>query len=102
TARRRLAGEGMLPARPAVPVPWFLLGFLGMMLFNSLDLLPSAAKTELAQVTTLLLAVALAAMGLETDLQQAFARGWRRLLLGGAAWLFIAAFSLGLIELAAI
>ena len=49
--------------------------------------------------TTFLLTVALAAMGLETDILKWRARGLRPLALGAAAWLFISSFSLVLIEL---
>jgi uncharacterized membrane protein YadS len=44
--------------------------------------------------------MALAAMGLETSIGKLRARGLRPLALGAAAWLFIALFSLGLIEFA--
>jgi uncharacterized integral membrane protein (TIGR00698 family) len=47
----------------AVPMPWFVLGFIAMMLFNSLGLIPLADKPYLIQATTFLLTVALAAMG---------------------------------------
>jgi uncharacterized membrane protein YadS len=83
-----------------VPVPWFVLGFIAMMLFNSFDLIPHVEKTYLVQATTFLLTVALAAMGLETDFGKLRAKGWRPLLLGAGSWLFISAFSLVLIELA--
>ena len=46
-----------------------------------------------------LLTVALAAMGLETDIRKLRARGLRPLALGAGAWLFISGFSLALIEL---
>jgi uncharacterized membrane protein YadS len=51
-------------------------------------------------VTTFLLSVALAAMGLETDIRKLAAKGLRPLLLGALAFLFIAGFSLMLIKLA--
>jgi len=81
-------------------MPWFVLGFIAMMLFNSFGLIPHADKTWLVQVTTFLLTVALAAMGLETDISKMRARGWRPLLVGAGSWLFISTFSLALIELA--
>jgi uncharacterized membrane protein YadS len=73
-----------------------------MMLASSLDLVPAAAKAQLGQVTAFLLSIALAAMGLETDLRKLAAKGWRPLLLGAAAWLFISVFSLALVEFTAI
>jgi len=87
------------PTRQAVPLPWFVLGFVAMMLVNSLDLIPDVEKICLVQATTFLLTVALAAMGLETDFRKLRAKGWKPLLAGAASWLFISAFSLALIEL---
>jgi uncharacterized integral membrane protein (TIGR00698 family) len=83
-----------------VPMPWFVLGFIAMMMFNSFDLVPRVDKIYLVQATTFLLTVALAAMGLETDFGKLRAKGWRPLLVGAGSWLFISAFSLALIELA--
>jgi uncharacterized integral membrane protein (TIGR00698 family) len=85
--------------RRSVPVPWFVLGFVAMMLFNSLDLIPQLEKTWLIQTTTFLLTVALAAMGLETDVRKLRAKGWKPLLVGAGSWLFISAISLVLVEL---
>jgi uncharacterized membrane protein YadS len=45
------------------------------------------------------LSVALAAMGLETDIRKLTAKGFRPALLGALAFLFIAGFSLTLIKL---
>jgi len=103
TARDPQGAEGNRGKRPttqSVPMPWFVLGFIAMMLFNSFDLIPHVDKVYLGQATTFLLTVALAAMGLETDIGKLRAKGWRPLLVGAGSWLFISAFSLGLIELA--
>jgi len=101
--RRRQTIDGNHVERPttqAVPMPWFVLGFVAMMLFNSLDLIPQADKAYLIQATTFLLAVALAAMGLATDVGKLRAKGWRPLLVGAGSWMFISCLSLALIELA--
>jgi uncharacterized integral membrane protein (TIGR00698 family) len=93
-------GSGEHPARrQALPKPWFVAGFVAMMLFNSLNLIPSAEKAYLTQATTFLLTVALAAMGLQTDVGKLRAKGCKPLLVGVGSWLFIAAFSFCLIEL---
>jgi uncharacterized integral membrane protein (TIGR00698 family) len=84
-------------ARP--PMPWFVLGFVAVVGLNSLVNIPVAARAEIAAVTTFLLSVALAAMGLETDIRKLAARGARPALLGALAFLFIAGFSLVLIKL---
>jgi uncharacterized membrane protein YadS len=46
--------------------------------------------------TQALLALALAAVGLETDVRRLIAQGWRPLALGGAATLWISLTTLGL------
>jgi uncharacterized integral membrane protein (TIGR00698 family) len=91
--------RGEASKRQSVPVPWFVAGFVAMMLFNSLDLIPQLDRTYLVQTTTFLLAIALAAMGLETDIRKLRAKGWKPLLVGAGSWLFISALSLVLIEL---
>jgi len=95
-------GAAATASRAAAPMPWFVLGFVAMILVNSLDVIPAAAKGETVTITNFLLAMALGAMGLETDFKKLKAKGWRPLLLGAASWLFIGSFSLALIELAGI
>jgi uncharacterized integral membrane protein (TIGR00698 family) len=84
-------------ARP--PMPWFVLGFVALVGINSVVSIPTEAKVWIAVITTFLLSVALAAMGLETDVRKLTAKGFRPALLGALAFLFIASFSLGLIKL---
>jgi len=96
-ANRRTPEAGKPSARP--PLPWFVLGFVGMVGVNSLVAIPPEARAWIAAATTFLLSVALAAMGLETDVGKLASRGLRPALLGAFAFLFIAAFSLTLIKL---
>ena len=88
-------GEGAARA----PFPWFVLGFVALVALNSAVPLPEAPKALAIQATPALLAVALAAMGLETDLVKLREKGLRPLLLGLASFLFIASFSLALVKL---
>ncbi len=74
-------------------MPWFVLGFLAVVGLNSLIAVPSPDKALIATVTTFLLSVALAAMGLETDIRKLKAKGLRPALLGTLAFIFIASFS---------
>jgi uncharacterized integral membrane protein (TIGR00698 family) len=83
-------------ARP--PLPWFVLGFVALVGVNSLIVIPAETKIWIAAATTFLLSVALAAMGLETDIRKLAAKGIRPALLGALAFLFIASFSLVLIK----
>lgn len=75
----------------AVTVPWFALGFLAVCLFNSLVELPAQVRARLLDLDTLLLAMAMGALGLETRLARLRALGPRPLLLATAlfGWLTI-------------
>lgn len=85
--------------RAAVPVPWFVLGFIALVVFNSVVAVPAPAQRVVVVLTTVLLTMALAAMGLATDVRKLRAKGLRPFLLGALAWLFIGCFSLALITL---
>ena len=86
-------------AQGRAPTPWFVLGFVAVVLLNSALPLPAPMAQGLARVTTFLLTVALAAMGLETNIRKLRAKGIRPLALGALAWLFISALGLGLVGL---
>jgi uncharacterized membrane protein YadS len=79
-------------------VPWFVLGFAALVIVNSVIAVPAEAKAALAVAATVLLSMALAALGLETDIGKLRAKGVRPLVLGLLATLFIAAFSLTLVK----
>ena len=96
TARLGLAGEG---ARCRPPFPWFLVGFLALSAFNSFVAIPSEIAAPIGLVTTFLLSMAMAAMGLHTDLGRIRARGVRPLALGFLASLFISLASLVMVRL---
>ena len=52
------------------PIPWFVFGFIALVGINSIISIPSGITAIVAQVTSMLLSVALAAMGLETDFEK--------------------------------
>ena len=81
------------------PLPYFVLGFIVLVGLNSFITVPPAPKYWIVQTTTFLLSLALAAMGLETDIRKVLAKGARPILLGAVSWLFIAGLSLGLLLL---
>lgn len=93
---RRSAAEH---AAPRPPLPWFVFGFIAMIVLGSVVEIPAPLKHQLALLTSFLLATALAAMGLDTDLRRLAAEGFRPALLGALATAFIATFSLALIKL---
>ncbi|MGM4894201.1 YeiH family protein [Tardiphaga sp. 839_C3_N1_4] len=98
-ATRRTRAIGAESGSAKVPMPWFAFGFVAMVILNSLVDVPHAAMSLIIPITTFLLTMALAAMGLETNIQKLRAKGLRPLLLGAAAFLFIASFSLMLVKL---
>ncbi len=98
-ARARLRHTQDNVGRAAPPMPWFVLGFVAMIGVNHFVAIPGGVKSEIVALTTFMLSMALAAMGLETDLRKLAARGLRPALLGLAAALFVASFSLTLIKL---
>ena len=82
-----------------VPIPWFVLQFVALILLNSLNIFPEAFKASVIQANQFLLTIALAAMGLETKLHKMKQVGLKPLYLGVAAWLFISVFSLVSVQL---
>jgi uncharacterized integral membrane protein (TIGR00698 family) len=98
-ARGTKHGKSGAGTSARLPVPWFVLGFVALMGINSLVTIPANAKASIVAATTFLLSIALAAMGLETDIGKLTAKGFRPALLGAFAFLFIAGFSLTLIKL---
>ena len=80
------------------PVPWFVLGFVGVVILNSIVPVPAEARAAAGVAAVVLLSMALAALGLEADIGKLRAKGVRPLLLGGLATLFIAGFSLVLVK----
>lgn len=96
-ARRRVTRETGDRASPTVPMPWFVFGFLAMMLVASTGVLPTGVTVGISQVTQFLLVIALAAMGLQTDFRKLLAKGLRPILLGAGSWIFVTTFSLLLV-----
>ncbi|MDR3439203.1 YeiH family protein [Telmatospirillum sp.] len=85
--------------RKPIALPWFVAGFVALVLVNSVVTIAPEAKSWIVQITTFLLSLSLAAMGLETDVRKLKAKGWRPMLLGAFAWLFVSGFSLLLVEM---
>jgi uncharacterized integral membrane protein (TIGR00698 family) len=76
--------------------PWFVLCFLLAALANTAGLVPAASHGAIASVATFLISVALAAIGLQTDVRQLLAAGARPLALGLVLWVSVALSSLAL------
>ena len=75
------------------------MGFVALVGLNTEVVIPPDARKVIVTLTTILLSIALAAMGLETDISRLYAKGLRPAVLGALAFLFIATLSLALIKL---
>ncbi len=90
--RRATAGEGghVRYSWKEPPIPWFVIGFLAVGGVNSLGWLPAAAQGALTQGSIFLMAVAMAAMGLNTDWAMLKRSGWRAIAAGLLGFLGLA------------
>ena len=73
----------------AMVIPWFALGFLAVVALNSVIQLPGPWRAALLTLDTLLLATAMAALGVETRIAKLRALGPRPLLLAGVLFLWL-------------
>ncbi|RDI75871.1 putative membrane protein [Gaiella occulta] len=91
---RQAASTG---AGRALPVPTFVLAFLGLVALRSTGWVPDVVVRGTTTLDTLLLTAALAGLGLGVDVRRLRRLGLRPIVLGFASWLLIAGISLVLI-----
>ncbi len=84
-ARRKGAAAG----QGRIAIPWFAFGFLAVIGFNSLDLLPDALVQGINSFDTFLLTMAMTALGTETDLRKFRQAGARPFLLAGLLYVWL-------------
>jgi uncharacterized integral membrane protein (TIGR00698 family) len=84
------------PVRVLRLIPWFLIGFVLAAAVNSAGVIPSGAHAPLQHASVFLVAVALSAIGLSTDVAALRKAGHRPLLLGAVLWITVATASLAL------
>lgn len=72
-----------------ITVPWFALLFIAVAGINSLNLLPQAVVTALVQLDTILLAMAMTALGLRTHAGAIRQAGLKPLLLATVLFVFL-------------
>jgi uncharacterized integral membrane protein (TIGR00698 family) len=98
-ANRRSGEIGASDGKPATPVPAFILLFLVIVAANSTVNISVNLKSAVATISTIMLTMALAAIGLTVDVRKLRERGLGPLALGAAASVFIGAVSFGLLKL---
>lgn len=82
-----------------INIPWFALFFVGVAIFNSFDFLPQALIERLVQLDTLLLLMAMSALGLTTRFSAIKQAGVKPLLLGALVciWLIVGGFGVNFV-----
>ena len=65
------AGDRPRNGRPALHqlVPWFIIGFIVMVVLRSLDLIPTPALTPIGEAATIFTVISMAGLGLGVDLR---------------------------------
>jgi uncharacterized integral membrane protein (TIGR00698 family) len=74
-----------------IVIPWFALGFVGVAAFNSLGVLPKSMVGAAINLDTVILAMAMAALGVTTHISAIRAAGVKPLALAASlfAWLIL-------------
>ena len=93
-ARREHARGVPVPWRKIVP--WFILWFLVAALINSTGAIPAAWHEAIGLIATFLISVALAAIGMQTEIARLLRTGAAPLALGFILWASVAIASLGI------
>lgn len=89
------------PRRPRLHhlLPWFIVGFLGLTVLRSFDFVPHRLLAPMAGAANLLTVIAMAALGLGTDLRQIARAGARVASAVSVSLVFLMAISFGLIQI---
>jgi uncharacterized integral membrane protein (TIGR00698 family) len=77
------------PARRTIRIPWFAVLFIVASGIHSAELLPPAVVSELVRLDGILLAMAMAALGLHTHIAAIRQAGLKPILLAGALFTFL-------------
>ncbi|WP_375641609.1 YeiH family protein [Bartonella sp. CM100XJJH] len=80
-------------------VPWFIIGFIIMMLIRSSGLIPEAAINPIRLIAQLFTVISMAALGLGVDIRSLKKAGWRVILASTCSILTLGACSLIMIKL---
>jgi uncharacterized integral membrane protein (TIGR00698 family) len=96
-AQRQSGDQDETQSPAQIPIPWFVFGFLAMVIIASTGAISPTWRSASASLAQALLAFALSAVGLETDLRRLIAQGWQPMALGAISTLFIGASTLVMI-----
>jgi uncharacterized integral membrane protein (TIGR00698 family) len=75
--------------KEAVTIPWFALGFIGVVGFNSLNLLPITWVDNINQLDNFALTMAMTALGIETRLSKFKGVGFKPIYLASVLFLYL-------------
>lgn len=89
-------GRGNATQCRGIVIPWFALGFVAVAGLNSLALLPQAVVTQVSGIDTVLLAMAMAGLGLTTHVSAIRKAGVKPLMLAAIlfSWLVFGGFAI--------
>ena len=90
-ARNRIGSASTTDPKTTITIPWFALMFVVVAGINSMAILPQRLVSYAIDFDTLLLAIAMAALGLTTHVSAIRQAGYKPLVLGGIlfAWLLL-------------
>lgn len=74
--------------------PWFVIGFILAAIFNTFSGIPASASRTLVSFGKFIIVMAMAAIGLNTNLKKLIANGVKPILLGLCCWFAVASVSL--------
>ena len=76
-------------SKTLITIPWFAILFIVVALFNSIVVLPNSLHTFINNVDTFLLTMAMAALGVRTNISSIKQAGVKPLLLAGSLFIFL-------------
>ena len=100
SARRKESAQKISWSK--LPIPWFILLFLVVSSMNTWIRIPENVQNIISTLNAFLMAMATAAMGLETSFIKIKQSGFKPFYLSGLCWLFLSVISLILIKVFAL
>lgn len=82
-------GEKISQRKIPITIPWFALGFVGVVGFNSLNLLPESVVHGVNQLDNFVLTMAMTALGMETRLNKFKAVGLKPIYLASILFVYL-------------